>query len=396
MRSNANGTLKGSMHLVRIILALALITAGAMPAQTTSAAKPTTEPYPSEIKIPGSIRHDVKSKRNDVTYNLSIFLPYDYNKTAVHYPVIYVLDGGWLAPLIRSLPFPGERRPIVVGIESEDRDHHWQDLPTAGHDRHWDVRPERGAANFLKIVTEEFKPYVDTNFRTDAEDSGIAGHSLGGFFALYAGLHAPETFHHVIAFSPSMIWQDNVLMREQPELSKRYKDMPVRFYADNGGYETQNDKLSALGTAILEQGYASVQWQNRTIANQTHTTVVFADAMDALVAVYGPKLRVIDAAELAQVSGRYQLENGEKLTLRPSDGKLIMVLTEYDDEPVELLSSEPHNYFIKGLGTCVVVAVPGSTEPDIVFYKQGTPGPGGQSFTPTVKGRKTIPGTFDQ
>lgn len=88
------------------------------------------------------------SRQNGVRYRTTVLLPDDYTTGTAPHPVIYVLDGDWLAAWIKSAAYLRDD-PIVVGIDSDDADHHWQDFPTAGHDRHWDVRPERGAANFL-------------------------------------------------------------------------------------------------------------------------------------------------------------------------------------------------------------------------------------------------------
>ena len=348
---------------------------------------------PADVRLQGSVLHDLVSDRNGVTYNLTVLLPRNYNDGTDRHPVMYALDGSWLAPLVRSASFPVEKGLIVVGIDSEDPDHHWQDLPTAGHDRHWDVRPDRGAANFLQIILTEIKPYIDANYRTDLADTGIAGHSLGGFFALYAGFHAPDVFHHVVAFSPSLVWQDDVLRREQPDIAAKRKDMPVRFYVDVGGLEQQSDRITALGAAVLAQGYPSVRWENRTIPNQTHTTVAFADAVDAMQFVYGPDLRHPDDAELARVSGTYSLSDGTKLTLRSQAGQLVMVLSSFDNEPIDLLSTEPNKYFIRELGTRVEVRAPGATGADIILFKQATPGPGGANYVPKVTGTRDHAGS---
>jgi predicted alpha/beta superfamily hydrolase len=61
------------------------------------------------------------------------------------------------------------------------------------------------ADNFLKFIREELKPFIKANYRIDAEDSSISGHSFGGLFGLYALLHAPNTFKRYIISSPS-IW----------------------------------------------------------------------------------------------------------------------------------------------------------------------------------------------
>jgi predicted alpha/beta superfamily hydrolase len=389
--------ISGSLWISVMVLRCGVLSAAlliALPSSSPAYAKrpPGSSGKQSALAAsPGIISREFTSTRNGIKYKLTILLPEDYAKDSRRYPVMYALDGNWLAPIAKeALGWAGYGH-IVVGIDSDDPDFHWQDLPTAGHDRHWDVRADRGAANFLNIVLHEIKPTIDATYRT-APDAGIVGHSLGGFFALYAGFHAPDTFHHVIAFSPSLVWQDDVLQREQSELARIRADMPARFYVDFGGLEQQTDRASRLGEAVLSQGYPSVRWQSKVVANQTHSSVVLADALEAVQAVYAPELRHPDPMELARLSGQYHLANGASLVLFPRDGQLMMKLSEYDNDPIVLLSTEPDKFFVRELGTRIEIKRPGAVGPDIVLFKQPSPGPNGSNVTPRIEGTKIVPG----
>jgi uncharacterized protein len=49
-------------------------------------------------------------------------------------------------------------------------------------------------------------------YRTLPGDNGILGHSFGGLFGLYALFNQPDTFKRYIIGSPSVSWDETVLL----------------------------------------------------------------------------------------------------------------------------------------------------------------------------------------
>jgi predicted alpha/beta superfamily hydrolase len=90
--------------------------------------------------------------------------------------------------------------------------------------------------NFLALT---LKPYIDAHYRTrpDAAHTAIAGSSMGGLIALYAGLKYPQVFGRVGVFSPA-IWfaKDSILSYE-----RRHRPAPLtsRFYFVAGPAESE-------------------------------------------------------------------------------------------------------------------------------------------------------------
>jgi predicted alpha/beta superfamily hydrolase len=58
---------------------------------------------------------------------------------------------------------------------------------------------------YVDFIVNNVKPYIDARFRTksDRDNTGIAGSSLGGLLSFYAGLKRQEIFGKVGVFSPS-------------------------------------------------------------------------------------------------------------------------------------------------------------------------------------------------
>ena len=144
-------------------------------------------------------------------YHLYVMLPASYETLPEQrYPVIYVLDGGALFPLItaysRYLNF-GQEIPeaIVVGIS------YGSDIVEEGNFRSTDYTapsPEReywgGAPIFQRFLSDELIPLIDGRFRTRPDRRVIFGHSIGGQFVLYTALTQPALFWGHIASNPAL------------------------------------------------------------------------------------------------------------------------------------------------------------------------------------------------
>jgi predicted alpha/beta superfamily hydrolase len=62
---------------------------------------------------------------------------------------------------------------------------------------------------------EELRPFISGQYRVQegAESTGIGGSSLGGLVSLYLGLRQPQIFGKIAALSPSVWWNERVILR---------------------------------------------------------------------------------------------------------------------------------------------------------------------------------------
>ena len=67
---------------------------------------------------------------------------------------------------------------------------------------------------FHRFLVEEAVPLVDRTYRT-TRDRTIRGHSLAGLMPTYALLQSTNTFQKFILASPTMIWDDGKLLRDE-------------------------------------------------------------------------------------------------------------------------------------------------------------------------------------
>lgn len=139
---------------------------------------------------------------------LHIWLPQGYALSGERYPVMYFFDGHNLFSDedatygkswgLREFLEGWEKDMIVVGIEcGHNGEERLSEYLPYGADKgsHFDRFAPMGKETMDWIV-DEVKPYIDSNYRTIPfrECTGIAGSSMGGLMALYAGVRYNRWF----------------------------------------------------------------------------------------------------------------------------------------------------------------------------------------------------------
>jgi predicted alpha/beta superfamily hydrolase len=71
------------------------------------------------------------------------------------------------------------------------------------------------ADRYEKFLLQEVKPFIEREYRTlsDPWNTGIGGSSLGGLVSLYLGLKGTRVFGKIAALSPSVWWNQRVIVR---------------------------------------------------------------------------------------------------------------------------------------------------------------------------------------
>ena len=71
------------------------------------------------------------------------------------------------------------------------------------------------ADRYAKFLIEEVKPFIEREYRTmqGPRHTGIGGSSLGGLVSLYLGLKHSWIFGRIAALSPSVWWNQRVILR---------------------------------------------------------------------------------------------------------------------------------------------------------------------------------------
>jgi enterochelin esterase-like enzyme len=159
--------------------------------------------------------------------DLIVYLPPGYDRQpSRRFPVLYLHDGqnlfdgatsfipgmDWhVGHTADQLIEEGRVEPLImVGIYN------------AGKQRLGEYTPTRmprlggGRANrYAKFLLDEVRPFVKRQYRVleEAQNTGIGGSSLGGLVSLYLGLRQPQIFGKIAALSPSVWWNERVILR---------------------------------------------------------------------------------------------------------------------------------------------------------------------------------------
>jgi uncharacterized protein len=220
-------------------------------------------------------------------------LPPNYETSKLNYPVLYTTDGdahiGHTSSTIEFLARNGRMSElIVVGIPNTDRTRDLSptkpkntgatgapDLPTAG-----------GADNFLKFIETELIPEINKRYRVTPYRV-LAGHSLGGLFAVHAMLSKPELFQSYVAVSPALNWDNQYEIKRADDFFKTRKDFDATFVMTIGNEPGELEDAFFQMKQILSKNQAKgFVWEVQELPDEDHGTVVLRSHYLALRKVY--------------------------------------------------------------------------------------------------------------
>ncbi len=156
------------------------------------------------------------------TFSIFINLPKDYSKNPdKKYPVVYLLDANYYFHRVSIKLNKNDSESILVGIgyknfeEMDSLRNRDYTFPKALAEDSFSI--SGGAKTFLSYIEKELIPYMDQHYRTDSCKRTIMGHSLGGYFVLFAlgdELKKQTThFNYFVAASPSLHYCNHYLLK---------------------------------------------------------------------------------------------------------------------------------------------------------------------------------------
>ncbi|MFD2329082.1 alpha/beta hydrolase [Cohnella sp. GCM10020058] len=197
----------------------------------------------ARYEVPGTETFSLRSERSGLSYRIFVSFPMRPAPTE-GYPVLYALDGnalfGSMAEAMRMHSWnPNGIAPgmiVGIGYDTEEPFVYGRrmydftvEVPAS------DVRsdgmpwpPTVGADAFLAFLEEELIPQIQRRYPVDVSRQSLFGHSLGGFFTLYALFDRPSPFRTFIAGSPSIWWNDHALLRKLPAFEEMLARGTVR------------------------------------------------------------------------------------------------------------------------------------------------------------------------
>ena len=200
---------------------------------------------------------------------IRIWLPPGYHsKKRRRYPVFYLHDGqnlfkggpsfipnqAWnVDTAALDLIAKGEIVPIIlVGIDNAGGERLNEYTPTDNSK----FKGSGSGDSYGKFLIEELKPFVDSHYRTlkDARNTALGGSSLGGLISLHLGLNYPKTFGKLAVLSPSIWWDDSVILHRVEKMKMHPK---LKIWLDMGLKEGDGMLMPArkLQEVLLTKGW---------------------------------------------------------------------------------------------------------------------------------------------
>ncbi len=254
-----------------------------------------TTDYPPAT-IMGAHQRKLASKFVDQEYELSIWLPFDYEQTDKNYATLYVLDApiyfGGAVYIAMSSNWDGViPEMIVVGVGAavknwdewdplRDRDLNSVEIPG---------RPWSGHAdNFIEFVEKELVPFIDSNYRTQENDRVIWGHSSGATFGLKLMFHKTHLFNRIIATSPSFEHSGGIIYDYQDDLARDALSANVQLFVSVGSLEkTYSAKAKDFMRDLAERNMQNLQLHTMILDGFDHVAANFPGLIYGLRTVYG-------------------------------------------------------------------------------------------------------------
>lgn len=214
-------------------------------------------------------------------------------RTGERFPVLYMTDGdahiqhtsGTVSFLARNARMP---EMIVVGISNTDRTRdlsptHVERLPGNPNVR---FPTSGGADKFLKFIETELIPHIESKYRTQSYRA-FAGHSFGGLFAIHAMLTKPELFNAYIAVSPSLQWDNFVLIDRAREFFKTRKEYNRTLFVTLGHEPGDiGDAFGMFREELQRQQLKGFVWEAVRYDDEDHGSVVLRSHYAGLRKIY--------------------------------------------------------------------------------------------------------------
>ena len=269
------------------------------------------------VTIRDSESRFLKSRLLGKEYKIQVALPAGYAESKETYPVLYLLDAdiwfGGIAETIRNFVafrkmFSIQTVPdmIVVGIgypidpakpseyyagwfSARAKDFSPTNDPAAPYGL--DALPSGGANDFLAFIRDDLKPFINSNYRANPEDSTVYGASFGGLFALYVLFHRPDTFNRYIAISPSLWWDKKVTFNYESKYANEHTELPARLFLSQGSLEKDDlqdhvQNLQEFVQILQKRNYKGLEWSSHIYEGENHLTACEAAKSLAIVSVF--------------------------------------------------------------------------------------------------------------
>lgn len=295
--------------------------------------------------------------------------PPGYAESLEGFAVLYLLDGAnnfrhvsttadFLATANR---IPGL---LVVAILNTDRGRDMTPVSSDPDDTAI-ARNQGGAEQFQNFLRDELFSYIKENYKT-RDYRILAGHSLGGLFAIHTLTTQPEMFNAYLAISPSLQWSNQAMVNQAEQFlaasDSLQRDLYMAIANETGETLAAMRKLTGVLTEYSPQGF---RWDFERMESEHHGSVILPGTYEGLQSIFSG-WAIEDAMAIYETGGvsalrRQFVEDGRRFGYERSlpDTMLLQLASELiqqsrlDDAAAIVLNDidiTPPSYFLNLLG----------------------------------------------
>lgn len=282
--------------MLAIVVQLMLIALPGLPAHASEVA---AQPY----TLPATRTHTIYSSHVDDTFHVYVALPLAYASAPPDqdFPVVFAPDadiGFAMATQISRLMEIRKELPayIIVGIGygglRAGLTRRIRDLTPSDMEEHApcasDQFPCGGAADFVKFIQTELKPFVAEHYRANIDDNAYFGYSLGGLFGLYVLFHEPATFKRYAIGSPSLWWRDGEPMDFEAAYANSHEDLDATVFLSVGRLDDPDmvAKTLELAERLAGREYPGLVLTTFEFEGETHASASAASFSRAMRVIF--------------------------------------------------------------------------------------------------------------
>lgn len=278
---------------------------------------------------------------------IRVWLPPDYAKSNLHYPVVYMQDGQnlfdkatsfageWrVDESMDSLAAAGHPTAILVGIDNGGAHRIAEYSPW----KHPTYGGGQGLA-YIDFIAETLKPFIDSQFRTlpDRMHTAILGSSMGGLISLAAAFHRQDVFGKVGALSSSFWFSDSCYQ----QVSSVGIQQPLRIALLAGSKEgsTQVKDMLAMRDTLLAAGQGPQDLRAQAHADGTHSEWYWArEFPETFLFLFGEESSSVgETQEGSPWQIRYDSVQGIVAVSTPDPGSWELTVSNLSGQVVERL-----------------------------------------------------------
>jgi uncharacterized protein len=221
------------------------------------------------VVLPRAVQYDFTSRINGQAYRLMVSTPAKM-QPGTRYPVFYVLDGYWYfhaaARMVPAEPADHLMAAIVVGVGYPT-----DEMAELLRRRTFDLTPPPvpgtlassaesgtgGVDEFIRLLLEEVKPFVQSRYPVDDSRQAIFGMSNGGVAVLRLLFRHPAAFQTYIAGSPAIYHNNRAVLADEAAFSAQVRTGNLQLKllittAANEQYRGNDPKLLAADGRFVD------------------------------------------------------------------------------------------------------------------------------------------------